>query len=100
MMGVRKGAGAQGNMAQYPSGTHSAWVLCKVQAVDPGSGAVMLDVKPDHWLSVADQQVLLAPATTGKEGDVAGVPVRIGQQLRCCSSHQGTFSVPVFPQTP
>jgi len=41
----------QGDDAEYLSSTHNTWVACKVTAVHPPGGLIMLSCKPGAWLN-------------------------------------------------
>merc|ERR1719174_2446463 len=54
---------------EYKSDTHKSWVPAIVQAVDPKTGAIQLDVKPGFWLEpqvIAEKVRRCKPGTPSK----------------------------------
>uniref|UniRef100_A0A7S1REI2 Uncharacterized protein n=1 Tax=Alexandrium catenella TaxID=2925 RepID=A0A7S1REI2_ALECA len=51
MWGMRR----PGQVVEYYSKTNGGWMPCRVSATDPIRNSIMLDIKPNHWLSPADQ---------------------------------------------
>merc|ERR1719443_2081656 len=54
---------------EYKSDTHKSWVPAIVQAVDPKTGAIQLDVKPGFWL---EPQVIAEKVRRCKPGTPRG----------------------------
>merc|ERR1712039_534697 len=74
---------SQGDAGKYFGGTYNSWVPCRVQAVDQQSGAVMLDIKPGHWLSKEEQQRLLVRVSQAEWS--------VGQRAKYFSQRQGVY---------
>jgi Ca2+-binding EF-hand superfamily protein len=49
-----------GQAAKFWSRTYNQWMDCVITAVDPASGAVQMDKKPDYWLR-GDELSLIKP---------------------------------------
>jgi len=49
----------EGQAAMYYSKRQGAWFDCRVVAVDPDTGALRMDVKPEYWMPVEEQEEVL-----------------------------------------
>jgi NIMA (never in mitosis gene a)-related kinase len=64
---------------EYKSDTHKSWVPAVVQAVDPKTGAIQLDVKPGFWL---EPSVISEKVRRCKPGTPRGSSVRTPSPAR------------------
>jgi len=70
---AQKTAWRKGDVGRYFSKTKNAWIPCTVLAVNPKTGAVVLDIKPGVQMPVHVQQALLA---RGSQPPVEGAQCR------------------------
>mmetsp|Transcript_6135 Transcript_6135/g.19291 ORF Transcript_6135/g.19291 Transcript_6135/m.19291 type:complete len:347 (-) Transcript_6135:67-1107(-) len=50
-----------GQVLDYYSKTHARWMPCRVTATDPVEECIMIDIKPNYWLTVEEQAHVLRP---------------------------------------
>lgn len=55
-----------GDLVEYYSSTHQSWIAAAITGVD-GEGSVVLDVKPNSWLSREQQSQQVRPRTGARQ---------------------------------
>jgi len=65
------GSYEKGAAVEYYSATHGEWLPATVTGVDP-DGRIMLNVKPNVWISIADQGAKVRPRTSNGAQRPAG----------------------------
>lgn len=89
---------SNGDIVEYYSTTFGKWILARVQALDPASGAIQLDVKAGHWFDLKEinEKVRMKAPEKDEEGEAeitVGKDAKGGPEITVGKDEKGETAV-------